>query len=87
MMEEDRSNVDNTVVKTAKMNNKDLNTNDQKVLPDKYSSVHKTKHVDVMSYSHKPKKVLCISKRDFKKTHKTLKKKIKKEKVKKAKKR
>ena len=74
MIEDNKQIVDNTVVNAAKMDNKVFKTNDQKVPSDKYSNVHKTKYVDVMSYSHKLKNVLCIGKRDSKKTHKTLKK-------------
>ena len=83
MKEDDKHNNVITEVTTVKMNNKDKKTNAPKVLPDKYSSVHTTKYGAAKYYSLKHKNVLCISKWDFKKTYETLKKKIKKEKVKK----
>ena len=74
MIEDNNQIVDNTVVNAAKMDNKVFKTNDQKVPSDKYSNVHKTQYVDTKSCSHKLKDVLCIAKRDSKKSHKTLKK-------------
>ena len=74
MKEDNNTIVVNTVVNTAKMDNKAFKTNDQKVPSDKYSNVHKNQFEDSKSCSHKIKDVLCIPNRDYKKLHKTLKK-------------